>query len=162
LSDLIPRLRQIEAPRRIPAIAKLRFLSLAFQKKRNALLTQLTTMNFTAPKWLLRLEGLAVLAAASIDYGRQGHSWGKFVLLFLAPDLLMVGYLFGTKVGAAVYNSGHTYAAPLALWLVALFGHLPFLFPLALIWAAHIGFDRLLGYGLKYGTGFKDTHLERV
>jgi hypothetical protein len=119
-------------------------------------------MNLTAPKWLLRLEGLAVLAAASVEYGRQGYPWGRFFLLFLAPDLLMIGYLWGAKVGAAVYNAGHTYAAPLSLWLVAFFGHLPFLLPLALIWAAHIGFDRLLGYGLKYGTGFKDTHLVKV
>jgi uncharacterized protein DUF4260 len=119
-------------------------------------------MNFTAPKWLLRMEGLAILATASIEYGRQGHPWGWFLLLFLAPDLLMVGYLWGTKVGAAVYNAGHNYMAAFALGLIAHFGHLPVLFPLALILAAHIGFDRLLGYGLKYGTGFKDTHLERV
>ena len=33
---------------------------------------------------------------------------------------------------------------------------------IALIWLAHIGVDRLLGYGLKYPTGFKDTHLQRV
>ena len=119
-------------------------------------------MNPTAPRWLLRLEGLAVLVVTCVEYGRQGYPWGRFFLLFLAPDLLMVGYLGGTKVGAAVYNAGHTYAAPLSLWLVAFFGHLPFLLPLALIWAAHIGFDRLLGYGLKYGTGFKDTHLVKV
>jgi hypothetical protein len=119
-------------------------------------------MNFTAPKMLLRLEGLAVLAAASIGYWSQGYPWGRFFLLFLAPDLLMVGYLLGAKAGAAVYNAGHNYMAPFALGFIAYFGHVPALFPLALIWAAHIGFDRLLGYGLKYGTGFKDTHLGRV
>ena len=124
--------------------------------------TQFTTMKLTAPKWLLRVEGLAILAAASSEYGRQGYSWGRFFLLFFAPDLLMIGYLWGSKVGAAVYNAGHTYAAPIALWLVASLGHQPFLFPLALIWTAHIGFDRLLGYGLKYVAGFKDTHLGRV
>ena len=115
-----------------------------------------------SPKWLLRVEGLAILAAASSEYGRQGYSWGRFFLLFFAPDLLMIGYLWGSKVGAAVYNAGHTYAAPIALWLVASLGHQPLLFPLALIWTAHIGFDRLLGYGLKYSAGFKDTHLGRV
>lgn len=119
-------------------------------------------MNPTAPKILLRLEGLAVLAAASIGYGIHGYPWGRFFLLFFAPDLLMFGYLWGTRVGAAVYNIGHNYLAPFCLWLVAYFGHMPVLIPLVLIWAAHIGFDRLLGYGLKYGTGFKDTHLGRV
>ena len=33
---------------------------------------------------------------------------------------------------------------------------------LALIWIAHIGLDRALGYGLKYATGFGDTHLGRI
>ena len=119
-------------------------------------------MNFTAPKILLRLEGLAVLAAATIGYWSQGFSWGRFFLLFLAPDLLMVGYLVEPKAGAAIYNIGHNYMALFALGLIAYFGNLPVLFPLVLIWAAHIGFDRLLGYGLKYETGFKDTHLGRV
>jgi len=123
---------------------------------------QFKTMIFTAPKILLRLEGLAVLAAATIGYWSNGYPWGKFLLLFFAPDLLMVGYLVGTRAGAAVYNVGHNYVAPFALGIIAYFGHLTVLFPLALIWAAHIGFDRLLGYGLKYGTGFKDTHLGRV
>jgi Domain of unknown function (DUF4260) len=119
-------------------------------------------MNPTEPKVLLRLEGLTVLAAASIAYGQLGYPWGRFFLLFLAPDLLMFGYLWGTRVGAAVYNSGHNYLAPFSLWLIAILGHRPALFPLALIWTAHIGFDRLLGYGLKYGTGFKDTHLGKA
>jgi Domain of unknown function (DUF4260) len=119
-------------------------------------------MRLTGPGILLRLEGLAVLSAACIMYGEEGYHWGKFLLLFLVPDLLMVGYLLGTRVGAIAYNSGHTYAAPFTLWLLAYFGHMPSLVPLALIWTAHIGFDRLLGYGLKYGSAFKDTHLGRV
>jgi hypothetical protein len=116
----------------------------------------------TGPLILPRLEGLVVLAAASILYGEEGYHWGEFLLLFFVPDLLMVGYFWGTKVGAATYNAGHTYAAPFLLWLLAYFGHVPSLVPLALIWTAHIGFDRLLGYGLKYGAAFKDTHLGRV
>jgi hypothetical protein len=119
-------------------------------------------MRLTGPAIMLRLEGLAVLSAACLMYGEEGYHWGKFFMLFLVPDLLMVGYLWGTKAGAIVYNSGHTYAAPFALWLIAYFGHMPSLVPLALILTAHIGFDRLLGYGLKYGTAFKDTHLGRV
>jgi hypothetical protein len=87
---------------------------------------------------------------------------GEFFLLFLLPDLLMVGYLFGVGTGAWAYNAGHTYSVSVALWLLAYLGHLPSLTPLALIWAAHIAFDRLLGYGLKYPSAFKDTHLGRV
>ena len=100
--------------------------------------------------------------AACILYREVGASWGLFAALFLAPDLLMAGYFFGKKFGAHLYNAGHTYAAPFLLWLVGYCTHQPSLFPLCLIWAAHIGFDRRLGYGLKYDTGFKDTHLSRV
>ena len=119
-------------------------------------------MKLSGPKLLLHAEGLAVLVAACIVYHEVAASWGLFAALFLAPDLLMVGYLFGKKVGAPLYNAGHTYTAPFLLWLVVYFAHQPSLFPLCLIWAAHIGFDRLLGYGLKYESGFKDTHHSRV
>ena len=149
----MPPPRQTEARRPIQSATRLRFLFLPVQLK---------IVNPTAPKTLLRLEGLVVLAAASIGYWSQGYPWGRFFLLFLAPDLLMIGYLWGARVGAAVYNAGHNYLAPFSLWLIAHVGHMPLLYPLALIWAAHIGFDRLLGYGLKYGTGFRDTHLGRV
>jgi len=114
------------------------------------------------PKILLRLEGLAAFSAAIILYRKGDASWEKFFLLFLLPDLLMVGYVWGSKFGAGLYNAGHTYAVPFVLGLIAYFGHVPALIPLVLIWVAHIGFDRILGYGLKYGTGFKHTHLGRV
>ena len=119
-------------------------------------------MKFVRPNILLRLEGLAALSAAVIFYRQGDASWEKFLLLFLLPDLLIVGYVWGNEFGAILYNAGHTYAAPFALGLIAYFGHDSALMPLALIWVAHIGFDRTLGYGLKYGTGFKDTHLGRV
>jgi Domain of unknown function (DUF4260) len=84
------------------------------------------------------------------------------LLLFLAPDLSMAGYLVGKKSGAMFYNSAHTYTVPLLAFLVLwLSGQTSFL-GLILIWLAHIGFDRIVGYGLKYETAFKDTHLQRV
>ena len=119
-------------------------------------------MNLITPKISLRLEGLVALTAASITYQEMGFHWGQFFLLLLLPDLSMAGYFFGTRVGASAYNAAHTYVGPFLLWLISHFGHRPSLLPLALIWVAHIGFDRLLGYGMKYPTGFKDTHLGRV
>ena len=116
----------------------------------------------SAPKLLLQVEGVVVLIGACVAYRELGGSWGQFALLFLAPDLLMVGYAFGLKIGARTYNAGHTYAAPFLLGLIVHRAHRPALFPLCLIWVAHIGFDRLLGYGLKYDSAFKDTHLQRV
>ncbi len=91
-----------------------------------------------------------------------GGSWWKFALLFLVPDIFMAGYFLGNKAGAAVYNSGHTYAAPFLLWMAASLVHMHALFFIPVIWVAHIAFDRLLGYGLKYPTAFKETHLGRV
>jgi hypothetical protein len=110
-------------------------------------------------RWL-RLEGLAALTLAVFFYARGGYSWLLFAALFLAPDLSFAAYLAGPRVGAAVYNALHSYVGPLAL--AALFlavGRQP---ALSLIWAAHIGFDRLLGYGLKYPTDFGDTHLGAI
>jgi hypothetical protein len=111
---------------------------------------------------LLRAEALVELALAVAAYRYLGGSWPMFAILFLAPDFSMAGYLINPRVGAHAYNLGHTYVAPALLFLV---GHLiaaPLTSSLALIWAAHIGFDRLLGYGLKYPAGFRATHLGYV
>ena len=111
---------------------------------------------------LLRLEGLAVASITAVLYSRLGASWWLFAALWFAPDLSMVGYLAGPCRGARVYNAFHTYVGPVALALsaLALGGHLTL--PAALIWANHIGVDRLLGYGLKYGDGAGWTHLGRM
>ncbi len=108
---------------------------------------------------LLRLEGLAALAAAASAYAWLGGSWPLFALLLFAPDLAMIGYRFGPAVGAAAYNAAHTYLAPAALGAAGLAFGAATMQALALIWIAHIGLDRALGYGLKYATGFGDTHL---
>jgi hypothetical protein len=114
-----------------------------------------------APLTLLRLEGLAVLAAASFAYQKVGDGWSLFALLFLVPDLSMLGYLVNQRVGAACYNAGHSYLGPALLLALGTAFHTQTALAVACIWAAHVGFDRLLGYGLKYATGFGDTHLGR-
>lgn len=114
------------------------------------------------PRGLLHLEGLAVLAVALALYVDAGYGWLALVLLFLAPDLSMLGYLGGPRLGSLTYDIVHTYALPVALAAVGVIGEGGSATQLALIWLAHIGLDRLLGYGLKYPTGFKDTHLQRV
>jgi len=114
------------------------------------------------PKYLLRAEGLTVLALAVVLYWRGGFSWILFAVLFLVPDVSMLGYLINPRIGAVCYNAVHTYLGPLLLALIALFAGVPICIAIALIWAAHIGFDRLLGYGLKYPTAFTDTHLGKI
>jgi hypothetical protein len=114
------------------------------------------------PRVLLRLEGLAVFAGAIAVYLDADYSVLALVLLFLAPDLSFLGYLAGPRTGAVAYNAVHTYVAPVALGAVGLVADGDVAVQVALIWIAHIGIDRLLGYGLKYPTEFKDTHLNRV
>jgi hypothetical protein len=111
---------------------------------------------------MLRIEGFAALAAALALYSRGGFSWPAFAALFLVPDLAMPAYLAGPRWGAFGYNLAHTYALPLALALAGFAAGSRFAAACGLIWIAHIGMDRALGYGLKYPTAFGDTHLGRV
>jgi hypothetical protein len=111
---------------------------------------------------LLRIEGAAAFAAALTLYAHAGLSWPIFALCFLAPDLAMLAYLAGPRIGAAGYNLAHTYSIAIALTLAGLFGGLPAATGGGLILIAHIGFDRALGFGLKYASGFGDTHLRRT
>jgi hypothetical protein len=108
---------------------------------------------------LLRLEGAAVVALTVALYARTGASWWLFAALWLAPDLSMLGYLGRPCRAARIYNIFHTYVVPGVLGLTAFLLHADSLTPVALIWANHIGVDRLLGYGLKYSDGFGWTHL---
>jgi hypothetical protein len=108
---------------------------------------------------LLRAEGLIELALAASAYRYVGGTWLMFALLFLAPDVGMAGYLANPRVGAGVYNGSHTYLGPALLASGGVVMSIPLLYLLALIWAAHIGFDRSLGYGLKYPGAFGATHL---
>jgi hypothetical protein len=114
------------------------------------------------PGRLLHLEGLAVMAASLAVYFDAGYGWLLLVVLFLAPDLSMLGYLRGPALGALTYDLVHTYVGPIALGTVGVLAGWDHATQLGLIWLAHIGLDRMLGYGLKYPTAFKDTHLQRV
>lgn len=111
------------------------------------------------PLVLLCLEGAAIFAVSLLAYGHTGQSWWSFAALFLLPDLSMLGYLANARVGAASYNAAHTVAGPALLLGLALVLGSALILALSLIWLAHIGFDRMLGFGLKYATGFSDTHL---
>lgn len=110
----------------------------------------------------LRLEGLTVLVAAVLAYGRLDGGWLRFALLFLVPDLSMLAYLAGPRIGAAAYNALHSYVGPLLLGIAGVLGGASDAVALALVWIAHIGFDRVLGYGLKYPTAFQRTHLGTI
>ena len=114
------------------------------------------------PAAILRVEGATMLVGSVLLYWVGGGSWWLFALLLLAPDLSMLGYLVGPRVGALTYNVFHSYPLPAALGLFGVLAGAPLAVSVALVWFAHIGMDRLMGYGLKYPTAFKDTHLQRV
>lgn len=110
---------------------------------------------------ILRGEGFMLFAAAAAAYAHSGFGWGLLAALFLVPDLSFLAYLGGPRVGAAAYNALHTTIFPLALSALGLATASPAL-ALGLIWLAHIGADRALGYGLKLGSGFGETHLGAI
>ena len=117
----------------------------------------------TRPDLLLRTEGLLVLVGSLITYPLFVHGhWLWFALFFLAPDLSLIGYAWAgrTRMAAAVYNAVHSYAAPLVLGLIAWRLSSLHAGQAATIWIAHIAFDRLLGFGLKYPEAFKPTHIQ--
>jgi hypothetical protein len=116
----------------------------------------------SGPRLILRLEGAAVLAAASAAYAQLGAGWPMFALFFLVPDVSMLGYLLDRRIGAVIYNLGHSYVAPIGVGALGVLISQHLMSSSALIWLAHIGFDRMLGYGLKYSTAFGHTHLGLV
>jgi hypothetical protein len=111
---------------------------------------------------LLRLEGLTLCVGMTLLYAVWGGAWWVYLALFLVPDLSMAAYLAGPRIGAIVYNAAHSYMAPMTLMVTGFGMASPLTLSIAIIWLSHIGFDRALGYGLKYATGFGFTHLGRI
>jgi hypothetical protein len=111
---------------------------------------------------LLRLEGLTLFAGMTLLYAVWGGSWWIYVIVFLLPDLSFAAYLADPKTGAVVYNAAHSYMAPVTLMTVGFGLASPLWLSIAMIWMAHIGIDRALGYGLKYSAGFGFTHMGRI
>lgn len=110
---------------------------------------------------LIRLEWACLAVALLLIYGANEGSWTLLLILFLAPDLSMLGYLANARVGAIAYNAAHAVLGPALLALAWMWSSSPILLDLALIWGFHIAFDRALGYGLKLSS-FQETHMGRI
>jgi hypothetical protein len=130
--------------------------------------TQLATSHPTEEAdlaWIrpwLRAEGLATFGAGLAGFLFLGLPWWAFVLLLIVPDLSMVGYTRGPRVGAIVYNLAHDVATGVAIAGLGLaIGSVPVAAAGAIL-VAHSGMDRMAGYGLKFPSSFKDTHLGRI
>lgn len=114
-------------------------------------------------KNLLQLESFMVLFTSVVLYSHYNGNWWMFAILLFAPDISMLGYIANRQVGTITYNIVHNYTLPLILIVGGiLFPAYITLTQLGLIWSTHIGFDRVLGYRLKYPTNFKDTHLNKM
>jgi hypothetical protein len=111
---------------------------------------------------VMQTEGLAAFAVAVLLYVHAGASWQLFAVLFLAPDLSMLGYVAGARIGALAYNLAHSYVGPVAIAAYCLAANDMLAMPFVFIWVAHIGLDRMLGFGLKYADAFGHTHLGLV
>jgi Domain of unknown function (DUF4260) len=111
---------------------------------------------------LQRLEGFVLFIAGLYAWVALGGAWWLFLLLLLTPDVSMLGYLVNARVGAALYNLVHSYPLPTLSLAIGLWLNIPVLTFAGVLVLAHIGVDRMLGYGLKFGSSFQDTHLGKI
>ncbi|WP_008826827.1 DUF4260 domain-containing protein [Haloplasma contractile] len=111
---------------------------------------------------LIHIEGLVILILMLVLYNYINYNWWLFIVLLLVPDLSMLGYIINTRIGAVIYNMFHTYVFTVGLAIIAITINHELLLAVSIIFTAHIGMDRTLGYGLKYPSGFKDTHMQRI
>ena len=109
-----------------------------------------------------RLESALIFIASLYFYLHLHFNLIWFVILLLSIDVFIVGYLFSKFTGAFIYNLGHTYIIPALILVFGTVTGTSLLIALGLIWSAHIGMDRAFGYGLKFNTGFQDTHLGHI
>jgi hypothetical protein len=129
------------------------------QKKSCNRITSLANAYFSAMKILLKIEEVAMFVVSLILFENLGISWWWFAACILLPDLSMIGYLINARVGACAYNFFHHKALAIVTWFVGLyFGNMHLQFTGIMLFA-HASMDRMLGYGLKYETGFRFTHL---
>src|SRR5690606_4977766 len=90
------------------------------------------------------------------------YSWWIFPALLLLPDLSMIGYAFGPKYGAILYNFFHHQLLGIIVYLIGTYMEIEMVQLIGIILFGHSAMDRIFGYGLKYFSGFQDTHLGRI
>ena len=113
-------------------------------------------------KNIIKLEELAMLGCSIYALYELDVQWWWYLLLALGPDISMVGYLGGNKLGAALYNLFHHKAVAIAVAFIGILLSETTLIILGLILFGHSSMDRMFGYGLKYDDGFKHTHLGMI
>jgi hypothetical protein len=112
--------------------------------------------------WFQRVENGLIAVASVVAFTQLDFAWWWLLVLFLAFDLTMVGYLANARLGAWTYNIGHSYIVPAILLAAAWPADARWAAFVGLAWAFHIAVDRLLGYGLKFTDRFTHTHLGEI
>jgi hypothetical protein len=113
-------------------------------------------------KRIIQLEEFAILGLSIYALYFLKADWWVYLLLFIGPDISMLGYLAGDKAGAISYNLFHHKAVAIVLFLIGFISQTYLLEITGLILFGHSSMDRMLGYGLKYFKGFKFTHLSKI
>ena len=112
---------------------------------------------------LLNLEELLLFIGSVILFGLiTEYSWWMYALLFFLPDVSFGAYLINTKTGAFFYNLLHHKGVMIVLILTGYFAQLPLIVAVGIVFFGHSAFDRIFGYGLKFGDDFKHTHLGKI
>ncbi|HEX7067562.1 MAG TPA: DUF4260 domain-containing protein [Candidatus Limnocylindria bacterium] len=111
---------------------------------------------------ILRAEAVALFVGGTVAYLALGGHALWLIPLLLAPDLSMIGYLGGPRLGAVTYNAVHNLVLAVALLLAGWYLVGGLVAQVGAVLIAHVGMDRALGYGLKLPTEFRDTHLGRI
>mgnify|MGYP003417269810 FL=1 len=110
-------------------------------------------------KNLLKIEELFLFGLALFLFSRLDYGWGWYALLFLAPDLSMLGYLANPRLGAWTYNLVHHKGVSVALYVLGYLLSIPWLMFAGTVLLGHSSLDRVFGYGLKHDDAFQNTHL---
>lgn len=113
-------------------------------------------------QYSLKIEELLMFALGIYLFSLLDYQWWWFLVLILTPDIGMIGYLFGNKTGAFMYNLFHHKAIAIAIYLLGVYLSVSVLQLIGIILFAHSAMDRMMGYGLKYDKGFKYTHLGEI
>lgn len=110
-------------------------------------------------KSVIKLEEFGLFILGIYFFSLLDYRWWWFLVLILAPDFSMIGYVFGNKIGAISYNVFHHKGIAIIVYLLGVYYQQQEMQLTGVILFSHSSLDRLLGYGLKYETGFKSTHL---
>lgn len=113
-------------------------------------------------KTLLKLEEAAMLGICIMALVRLDVEWWWYLLLFIGPDLSMLGYLGGNKTGAVCYNFFHHKGVAIVIFIAGFLAPSFLLQLTGIVLFGHSSMDRMMGYGLKTEQGFKYTHLGTI